>query len=62
VTLLAEDQVVHQHDYGTFQWAVLEACCCGAAEMIGETYSPSFEHVGSAYGGVVTTSEECMSG
>jgi hypothetical protein len=62
VALPAEDQVVHQHDYGTFQWAVLEACCGGAAEIIAEDYNPEFEHQGSAYGGVVTTSEECMNG
>jgi len=62
VALPAEGQAEFTHEFGQFQWAVLEACCGGAAAIIAEEYNPSCEHVGAPYAGVVTTSEECMSG
>lgn len=62
VALPAEGEEALTHDFGQFQWAVLEACCGGAAAIIAEQYNPAYEHVGSPYAGVVTTSEECMSG
>lgn len=62
IAIPPEGQQAFDHDFGQFQWAVLEACCGGAAEIIGEAYNLAYEHVGSPYAGVVTTSEECMSG
>ncbi|MEZ4387942.1 MAG: hypothetical protein R3D98_10290 [Candidatus Krumholzibacteriia bacterium] len=62
VALPPEDQSAFAQEFGEFQWAVLEACCGGAAAIVAEDFNPACEHVGSPYGGVVTTSEVCMSG
>jgi hypothetical protein len=51
-----------EQDYGLFHWAVLEACCGGAAVIIDEEYNPACEHDGAPLSGVVTTAEECMGG
>jgi len=62
VAVPPEGQDSLTQEFGQFQWAVLEACCGGAAAIISEEYNPACEHVGTPYAGVVTTSEECMSG
>ncbi len=62
VALPPEGQAEFDQEFGMFQWAVLEACCGGAAVIVAENYNPDCEHVGTPYSGVVTTSEECMSG
>ena len=62
LALPPEDEPMLQHDYGLFHWGVLESCCGGSAVIVSEEYNPSCEHDGSVYGGVVTTSDECMSG
>ena len=62
VALPAEDQTTLQQDYGRFHWAVLEACCGGAAAVIETWYNPVYEHEGDPYLGVYSSSEECMNG
>ncbi len=62
IVLPAEGNTLMEHEYRSFNWAVLEACCGGAASIVGESYNPACQHDGTAYGGVVTTVEECVSG
>ena len=62
VALPPEDQTAFEQEFGQFQWAVLEACCGGAAVIVSEEYNPACQHDGAPYSGVVTSSEECMSG
>ncbi len=62
IVLPPEGQALMQNEYASFNWAVLEACCGGAANIVSEVYNPACEHVGSAYGGVTTTVDECVSG
>lgn len=62
IVMPAEGYPVLQHEYTSFNWAVLEACCGGAASILAEDYNPSCQHEGSAYSGVTTTVEECVTG
>ena len=62
IVLPAEGNTLMEHEYRSFNWAVLEACCGGAASIVSEDYNPACQHDGTAYGGVVTTVEECVSG
>jgi hypothetical protein len=62
IVLPAEGNTVLEHEYATFNWAVLEACCGGAAEIVSEDYNPACVHEGSAYGGVITTLDDCTGG
>ncbi|MBD3222774.1 hypothetical protein GF314_16205 [bacterium] len=62
VALPPDGEPLLQHDYGTFHWWLLEACCGGAAELIDQEFNPELEHEGSVYAGVITSSEECMDG
>lgn len=62
IVLPAEGNTLMEHEYQSFNWAVLQACCGGAASILSESYNPVCQHDGTAYGGVVTTVEECVSG
>ncbi len=62
IVLPAEGNALMQHEYQSFNWAVLEACCGGAASIVTEDYNSACQHDGTAYGGVTTTVDECVSG
>lgn len=62
IALPPENEPVFQHDYGTFSWLLLEACCGGAADLLSEEYNPACTHDGGVYTGVVSSNEECMDG
>jgi len=62
IALPPENEPVFQHDYGVFQWVLLEACCGGSAELVDETFNPACEHEGGIYSGVISSAEECMDG
>lgn len=62
IALPPEDQATFGHQYGQFHWALLEACCGGAAALIDQEYNPLYTHAGGIYDGVTTSSEECIEG
>jgi hypothetical protein len=57
-----ESEPVFGHGFTSFEWAVLEACCGGAAEVVGETFNPVCQHEGGIYAGVTTTLDACTGG
>jgi len=62
LALAADDGVPLPHDFDSFHWAVLEACCGGAAVILESEFSPLCEHEGDVLTGVVTTAADCMGG
>ena len=62
IAVPAEGEAVFGHGFTSFEWAVLEACCGGAAEVVTETYNPACQHEGGIYAGVTTTLDACTGG
>lgn len=62
IVLPRPDQAVLEHDYSSFHWAVLEACCGGAGEILDLQDGPSCLSEGEPLGGVVSQLEECAGG
>ncbi len=62
LVLPRQEQTVHEHSFTSFHWAVLDACCGGAAVILDEDYNPACRNDGDIFGGFVTTFEECVTG
>jgi hypothetical protein len=62
VVLPPEGETVHAHDYSYFEWAVLEACCGGAAVILDEDYNPQCQSDGTSLGGIQSVFDECQGG
>jgi hypothetical protein len=45
--------------FQSFTWAMLEACCGGAAILVDVDLAGPWEHVGSCLGGMVSSSDQC---
>lgn len=62
LVLPPDGETLHEHQYRSFQWAVLEACCGGAAVILDEEYNPACQSEGDTLGGMVTEFDECVGG
>ncbi len=62
LVLPPEDATLLPASYTRFSWAVLQACCDGAVEIVDEQYDAICHHTGSALGGVDSTSDTCLGG
>jgi len=48
-------------DASRFSWAVLEACCGSSLLVQDVRFNPAWEHQGNPFGGVISSSEICLS-
>jgi len=62
LVLPPEGEAMLGNEYGSFHWAVLEACCGGAARIVAQDYSPLYQHEGDILFGIVSSAQECGSG
>jgi len=62
LALAAENGEPLPHDFSSFHWAVLEACCGGAAVIVDSQFNDECEHEGDILVGMVTTAADCMGG
>ncbi len=54
-----DDNTPLAQGFQSFTWAMLEACCGGAAELVDVDLAGPWQHEGSCLGGMVSSSDQC---
>jgi hypothetical protein len=57
-----DDDTPLTQGFQSFSWALLEACCGGAADLVGVDLAGPWQHEGSCLGGMLSHSDQCPSG
>jgi len=54
-----DDDTPLTHGFQSFRWALIEACCGGAAVLVDVELAGPWQHDGSALGGMLSFSDQC---
>lgn len=54
-----DDETPLTRGFRSFAWAILEACCGGAAEVVDVDFGGPWQHEGDCIGGMVSTNDAC---